>query len=719
MNAHPFSRRSFIKASVLAAGSGLVLAFGDDSLAAGAAAVADDKRALTLHYLRIHPDGSVVVISPVAELGQGTSTALPMVVADALDADWKLVRFELAGVAPEFRSPILRTQLTGASTGVSGFHDLYQQAGAAARTMLISAAAKAWKVAPSECATDSGRVLHKSSGRALGYGELASRAAAEPLPAPAVAAATAGTAPASGRKLEKTAVARLDIPAKVNGTAEYAIDIRLPGMLYATVTAAPSFGATRKSDARAAVLKQPGIKGVIDLPGAVAIVADRWWKARRALDTLAVQWHPGPGGQASDQSISAQLWRDLGGSDGVAVKTVGTPADSIRSADTVVSARYEVPFLAHATMEPMSCVARVGRGSCDIWVGSQRPDKARQVAAGLLGIPEQAVTIHPVLAGGGFGRRQESDFVAQAVQVAQAFPGRPVKLLWSREEDVQHDFYRPAGVSEMSAGLRGKEVLAFRHKQASPTILPRAFPDFMQAFDSVVTDNIFSMYAFPHQDGRWVRSETAVPTGMWRSVGASQTVFAIESFIDELAAKTGADPYQFRRRLLQHDPRALAVLDRLATLSGWNGHRDPKRAIGMAISHKNLDCLVAQSAEVSVEGGQVIVHRVCTVADPGRVVNPDTARSQLEGAAVWGLSAALFGKISIAEGRVQQSNFHDYRVVRLAETPLFATDIIESGAPFEGMGEGGAPGIAPAVCNAIFRLTGKRIRTLPIADQLT
>jgi CO/xanthine dehydrogenase Mo-binding subunit len=714
MNAHPFNRRSFLKASALAASGSLVLAFGADSLAAGPAAAANGKPALTLHYLRLHPDGSVVVISPVAELGQGTSTALPMVVADALDADWKLVRFELAGVAPEFRSPILRTQLTGASTGVSGFHDLYQQAGAAARTMLISAAAKAWKVPPSECATDTGRVLHKSSGRALGYGELASRAAAEPVPA----AASVSTAPASGRKLKKTVVARLDIPAKVNGTAQYAIDIRLPGMLYATVAASPTFGGTRKSDARAAVLKQPGIKGVIDLPGAVAVVADRWWKARRALDTLAVKWNTGSAGQASDQAISAQLWRDLGSSDGVPVKTVGTPADSIKAADAVVTARYEVPFLAHATMEPMSCVARVGRGSCDIWVGSQRPDKARQVAAGLLGIPEAAVTIHPVLAGGGFGRRQEADFVAQAVQVAQAFPGRPVKLLWSREEDVQHDYYRPAGVSEMSAGLRGKEVVAFRHKQASPTILPRAFPDFMQAFDSVVTDNIFSMYAFPHQDGRWVRSETAVPTGMWRSVGASQTVFAIESFVDELAAKTGADPYQFRRRLLQHDARALAVLDRLATLSGWNERRDPRRAIGMAISHKNLDCLVAQSAEVSVEGGQVIVHRVCTVADPGRVVNPDTARSQLEGAAVWGLSAALFGKISIAEGRVQQSNFHDYRVLRLAETPLFATDIIESGAPFEGMGEGGAPGIAPAVCNAIFRLTGKRIRTLPIAGQL-
>jgi CO/xanthine dehydrogenase Mo-binding subunit len=711
MNAPHFSRRSFLKASALASAGGFLLAFGDGALAA-ATNPANEKHALTLHYLRIHPDGSIVVISPVAEIGQGTSTALPMVVADALDADWQRVRFELAPVAPEFRSPILRTQLTGASTGVSGFHDLYQQAGATARTMLIAAAARTWQVGAEECSTDIGKVVHAKTGRTLAYGALASRAAAEPVPK------KPSQAPRSGRVLEKTAVRRLDIPAKVDGSAQFAIDVRFPDMLYATVAASPVFGEKPQGDARAEVLKQPGIKGVVDIPGGVAVVADRWWKARRALDTLSVKWSTGPANQVSDQSISAQLWRDLEGSEGVPVKTVGTPAAAMKSADAVVTTRFEVPFLAHATMEPMSCVAKVGRGTCDVWVGSQRPDKAREVAAKLLGIPEQAVTIHPVVAGGGFGRRQEYDFVAQAVQVAKAFPGRPVKLVWTREEDVQHDFYRPAGVSEMSAAIRGKEVVAFRHKQASPTILPRAFPDFMQEFDSVVTDNIFSMYAFPNQDGRWVRSETPVPTGMWRSVGASQTVFAIESFVDELAAKTGTDPYRFRRRLLQHDARALAVLDRLAEISGWNKPHDGKRAIGMAISHKNLDCLVAQSAEVSVDNGQVVVHRICTVADPGRVVNPDTARAQLEGAAIWGLSAALFGKISIAEGRVQQSNFHDYRVVRLAESPSFETDIIESGAPFEGMGEGGAPGVAPAVCNAIFRLTGKRIKTLPIADQL-
>ncbi|QBE66385.1 xanthine dehydrogenase family protein molybdopterin-binding subunit [Pseudoduganella lutea] len=706
MSTDQFSRRSFIKATAMLSAGAYMLAFSDGSTAA------DNKATLTLNYLRIAPDGIVTVISPVAEIGQGTSTALPMVVADALDADWQLVRFELAPVAPQFNSPILKTQLTGASTGVSGFHDLYRDAGATARTMLIAAAARQWKVPADECATDTGKVVHAKSGRSLPYGELASRAAVEPVPA------TTSKASRKGTNLVKTPVRRLDIPAKVNGTAQFAIDVRLPDMLYATVVASPVFGGTLVRDARADILKQKGIKGVYDLPDGVAIVADRWWTARRARDTLAAEWDAGKHAQLDDKSISAQFWRDLEGSGGVLVKSVGTPEQTIKAAKENVTARYEVPFLAHATMEPMSCVARVRGATCDVWVGSQRPDKAREVAASLLGLPPQAVTIHPVLGGGGFGRRQEADFVAQAVQVAKQFPGRPVKLVWTREEDTQHDYYRPAGVSEMSAGLNGKDVIAFRHKQATPTILPRTFPDFMGEFDSVVTDNIFSLYGFPHQDGRWVRSETPVPTGMWRSVGASQTVFAIESFVDELAAKTGTDPYQFRRRLLAADPRALAVLDRLAAISGWGKPLAGQRAIGLAISHKHLDCLVGQSAEVSVEDGQVVVHRICTVADPGKVINPDTARAQMEGAAIWGLSAALFGKISITGGRVQQSNFHDYRVVRLSESPAFTTEIIESGAPFEGMGEGGAPGIAPAVCNAIFQLTGKRIRTLPIADQL-
>lgn len=705
-------RRSFVKAAAALASAPYVLAFHGAAAGAAAGPAAVPNSALTLNYLRIDASGMVTVISPVAEIGQGTSTALPMVVADALDADWKQVRFELATVAPQFVSPILRTQLTGASTGVSGFHGPYQAAGATARTMLIEAAARSWKVPAAECATASGRVLHEKSGRALTYGQLAARAAALPLPA------ELSKAPRSGRVLARTPVQRLDIPAKVDGSAQFAIDVRLPDMLYATVAASPTFGGTPLRDARAAVLAQPGIRGVVDLPGGVGIVADRWWKARRALDTLAPQWQPGAAAAASDRSISAQFARDLGASEGVLVQAVGTPAAAIAAAQERFSAHYEVPFLAHATMEPMSCVARVGKDGCEIWAGSQRPDHARAVAARLLGIAEQAVAFHPVLGGGGFGRRQEADFVSQAVLLAKAFPGRPVKLVWTREEDTRHDYYRPAGVSEMSAGLNGKEVVAFRHKQATQTILPRVFPAVMGVFDSVVTDNIFSLYAFPHQDGRWVRSETPVPTGMWRSVGASHTVFAIESFVDELAARTGVDPFQFRRRLLQSDARALAVLDRLAAISGVDKPQSGKRAIGMAISHKRHDCLVGQTAEVSVEGGRVIVHRVCTVADPGRVVNPDTAKAQLEGAAIWGLSAALFGKISIKDGAVQESNFHDYRVVRLAETPQFTTEIIESGASIEGMGEGGTPGIAPAVCNAIFRLTGKRIRTLPIADQL-
>ena len=700
------SRRALLKASVVLAPSSLLLSFATDALAKGT------NPGLVIHYLRIDTDGNVIVTTPVAEIGQGTSTGLPMILAEALDADWTRVRFELASVAPEFVNPILRAQLTGASTGIAAFHDPYRDAGLIARTMLITAAAAIWKVPASECETQNGRVLVRKTGKSLSYGQLAVAASKQPVPKQVLPAQ-----PRTEARFVKKPIQRLDIPSKVDGSAKFTVDVRLPDMLYATVAASPVFGGRVARDQRAEVLKLAGVRGVVDLPGAVAIVADRWWIARKALDVIAIEWAAGENDKVSDETISTQLWNDLSTKKGVVVKAAGNAAEVLKSSDTLV-ARYEVPFLAHTTMEPMSCVAKVDRTTCDVWVGSQLPDRARQFAAKLTGLPEESVTIHSMLAGGGFGRRQEPDFVSQAVLVAKNFPGRPVKLIWTREEDVQHDYYRPAGVSELSGTISGKSLVAIRHRQATPTILPRMYPAFMGEFDSVVTDAIWPMYDVPNMEAYWVRSETHVPTGMWRSVGASQTVFALESFVDELAHKAGVDPYQFRRQMLQHDPRALAALDRLAKLCGWSNPPAAGRAIGMAISHKNLDCLVAQSAEVSLVDGKVVVHKICTVADPGRFINPDTTRAQLEGAAIWGLSSTLNGKISIKDGRVQESNFFDYTVVRLAESPAFQTEILESGAPIEGVGEGGSPGVAPAVCNAVFRLTGKRIRRLPIGDQL-
>ena len=706
MNSLTPSRRSFLKTSAAIGASAFVFPFATQAFPQGKG------ESFVSNFLRIDRDGGIVIVTPVAEVGQGTSTALPMILAEALDADWTKVRFELASVGKEYGNPTLGgMQLTGASTGVSAFHDPLQNAGAVARTMLILAAAKIWNVSPEACSTQNGRVLLGKTKKILTYGELASAAAEQPVPKVVAPLAS------SKNRFVGNPIPRLDIPGKVDGSATFAVDVRLPGMLYATVAACPTFGGELLRDTRPEVLKQKGVRGVVDLPGAVAVVADRWWIARRALDSLKAEWAPSQNDQVNDESISTQLWGDLQSKVGVVVKTAGTPDAALLTSQTVVTAQYEVPFLAHATMEPMSCVARVNSASCDVWVGSQLPDKARAVAAEVAGLSETSVTIHTLIAGGGFGRRQEADFVAQAVLVAKNFPGQPVKLIWSREEDIQHDFYRPAGVSELTAGVTGKDVLVFKHKQASQTILPRMYPAFMQAFDSVVTDAIFALYDFPNQEARWVRSETHVPAGMWRSVGASQTVFAIESFIDEIAAKTGEDPYQFRRDRLRANAKALRVLDRLAEISGYNLHAGGTRAIGLGISHKNLDCLVAQAAEVSLESGRVVVHRIWTVADPGQIINPDTAKAQLEGAAIWGLSAALYGKISIGQGRVQESNFDTYQVVRLADTPTFVTELLLSGGPFEGIGEGGAPNVAPAVCNALFRLTGKRIRRLPIAKQ--
>jgi CO/xanthine dehydrogenase Mo-binding subunit len=707
MTSLPTNRRSFLMASAaIVAANAFVLPF---------ARGAGDTKAINpfqVDYLRIDSDGAVSVVSPVAELGQGTTTALAMILGDGLDADWSTIRFELSNVAPQYRNPTFGMQLTGASTGVSGFHEIFELAGATARTMLISAAAKKWSVSPDQCDTSQGRVVLKSGGKSLTYGELAAAAANEDVPLSPVARP-------AGRFVGKK-VARLDVPAKVDGSAKYAIDVRLPGMLYATVIMAPVFGATPAKYDRAKVMQRKGVHSLVDLPDGIAIVADRWWTAHSATEDLDIKWATTSNDKASDETISAQLWRELKEKKGVLAQSAGKPDEILGSARGVMTRKYEVPFLAHTTMEPMACVARVDGSSCEVWFASQRPDFAREVVAKYLNFPEAAVTIHPVLGGGGFGRRQEPDVVLQAVTIAKSLSGRPVKLLWPREEDVQHDYYRPAGVSELSAVVQGRNVEALRHRQACPSVLPRTFPavSAIVPYDVSVADGVFSLYSFPNQDAWWVRSETHVPAGMWRTVGASQTIFAIESFMDELAAETGQDPFLFRRERLKNDPRALAAFERLGEICDWSSVSSKSRAVGLAISHKNDDCLVAQAAEVAMEKGKLRVKKIWSVVDPGKVFAPDIARAQIEGAAIWALTAALYGKITIADGRVQEGNFDSYEMVRLDETPEFMTEFIESGAKVEGMGEGGGPGVAPAVCNALFKLTGKRIRKLPIAPQL-
>ncbi|PSJ43413.1 xanthine dehydrogenase family protein molybdopterin-binding subunit [Allosphingosinicella deserti] len=662
-------------------------------------------------FLKITEEDEIIIISPLAEIGQGTSTALSMVLGDTLDADWSRIRVELASVDPAYNSPILFQQLTGASTGTSGFNGPFRKAGAIARTMLLQAASRRWKVPVERLRTETGRVIGPRAGMDSRYGQLATAIARLPVPDTLIERTD------DRPRFEGSARTRLDLPSKVDGSARYAVDIRLPGMLYAAVTSAPVFGGTLKSDRRAEVLRRKGVRGVVDLPNGIAIVADRWWTARTALDALEPAWAETPHDAVDDKAIFAQFEKDFAAQPGVTVETRGDPRGMLAKAQEVMTGRFEVPFLAHATMEPMSCVARAENGRGEIWIGSQHPANARAAAARVLGVPDGRVDYHPLVAGGGFGRRQETDVVQQAMIVAKQFAPRPVKLIWTREEDVSHDFYRPAGISEIRIGFTGDRIDAYSHRQVTPSILPRMYPVAMKAFDSVVTDAVVPPYEFEHVDARWVRSETHVPVGMWRSVGASQTVFAIESFIDEVAAAMGVDELALRRKLLANTPRALAALDKLVEISGWPGPTASGSAIGIGISHKWQDCLVAQSAQVAIRDGRYVVERICTVADPGKAVNRDAVVAQMEGAAIWGLSSALFGQISIANGRVQESNFNDYRVVRLSETPILDTVILEGGDPIEGTGEGGSPNVAPAICNAIFKLTGKRIRRLPILDQ--
>jgi CO/xanthine dehydrogenase Mo-binding subunit len=677
--------------------------------AAPAASARSEPDVLTEYLLQITPEDEIIITSPVAEIGQGTATAYAMLVGDALDADWSKIRIELAPVGEKYYNPRFFSQLTGASTGTSAFHESFTKAGTTARTVLIRAAARRWGLDPSKLRTETGHVVGPGEGQRMRFGELT--ALASRLPAPKTLLVRTDTRPRFAAKR----MIRLDLPVKVDGSAQYAIDLKLPDMLNAAIVAAPVFGSKLVSDRRGEVMKLKGVAGVVDLSDGIAVVADRWWTARRALELIEPMWAETLQDRVSDADISAQFDRDLTSEPGVVADKVGLGMAALKAADKVLTRRYEVPFLAHTTMEPMSCVALVSGGKCDFWMGSQHPQNARDAIAKLLGMPADAVTYHPMIAGGGFGRRQETDVAQQAALIAKQFEGRPIKLIWTREEDVRHDFYRPAGVSELSAGIRAGKFDTYYHKQATPSILPRMYPVVMGAYDIVVTDAIQSPYTFRNREARWVRSETHVPTGMWRSVGASHTVFAIESFIDEVAHELNIDPLAVRRDLLHQSPRALAVLNRVAELSRWPGGGD-KSALGMAISHKRDDCLTAQVAEVAVQDGQLAIKNLWTVADPGRAVNRDAVIAQLEGAAVWGLTSALYGQISIQAGAVQESNFHDYRMLRLSEAPAFHTEIIEGGE-IEGTGEGGSPNVAPAVCNAIFRLTGKRIRKLPIMDQ--
>ncbi len=702
------SRRQFLSASA-ALGGGLLIGFRTGP-SIGAAAATFTPNA----FIRIASDGQITLTMPYVEMGQGTYTSIPMLIAEELEVDLKQVRLEHAPPNEKlYANPLLGVQATGNSNAIRGSWQSLRQAGATARTLLVSAAAKRWNVDPASCRARSGEVRHAPSGRRLKYGELAADAARLPVPESVVLKRS------ENFKLIGTPAKRLDTPSKVNGSAVYGIDVRPPGVKIATLAQSPVFGGRVKSvdDAKAKAVK--GVRQIVRLDDAVAVVADHMGAAKKGLAALVIEWDDGPHAKLDTQQIADGLEKATL-NPGAVAQNVGNIDSAMANAVTKVEATYQVPFLAHATMEPMNCTVHVRKDGCEVWVGSQALARAQATAAKTTGLPLDKVVVHNHLIGGGFGRRLEIDGVTRAVQIAMQVEG-PVKVVWTREEDIQHDMYRPSFFDRLSAGLDAKGMpVAWNNRFAGSSIIARWLPPaFNNGLDPDTTEGAIDLvYALPNMHVEYVRVEPpGIPTAFWRSVGPSHNVFVTESFVDELAAAAKQDPVAYRRALLDKAPRAKAVLELAAQKAGW-GKPLPK-GVGRGVSVQFVFATyLAQVAEVEVSrDGAVRVRRVVCAVDCGTVVNPDTVRAQIQSAVIFGLTAALRGEITLKGGRVEQSNFHDYPMLRMNETPAIEVHIVKSVESPGGMGEAGTSAIAPALTNAIFAATGKRIRRLPVANQ--
>lgn len=644
-------------------------------------------------WIEIRPDGAVTIWTGRSEMGQGVKTAMPMIIAEELEADWTRVQVLQADADPAYGD-----QFTVGSRSVrSGFEPL-RRAGAAARELLIGAAALTWNVPREACRARNSMVEHAPTGRRLGYGELAALAATLPVPA------DPPLKPSSEFRILGTRVPRVDTPDKVDGAAVFGLDVRVPGMVYAAVARCPVFGGRVKSFDPAPALAVPGVQRVLQISSGVAVVADRTWAAFQGKQALKIEWDEGKVAQWSSDGI----WRAFAAAaerSGEVVRAVGDVEAGLKAAARSVEATYLAPYLAHACMEPMNCTAHVRGNACEIWAPTQNPQGIARAAAQLTGLSLAAVTVHVTYLGGGFGRRGgPMDYATEAVELAKQIAA-PVQVVWTREDDMQNAVYRPATYNVLRAGLDARGApLAWSHRLVGPEggsfLLTRGADELI--------------YPVPHFRLERLTEDVGVPIAPWRGVGPSQNGWVVESFVDELAHAAGKDPYAYRRELVAGHPRLVQVLDLAAERAGWSSAPPAGRSRGIALWQFG-DTFLAQVAEVSVAtDGAVRVHRVVCAIDCGVVVNPAGLEAQVQSAIIYGLTAALYGEITIDRGRVAQSNFTDYRMLSLAECPEIEVHLVRSDAAPGGVGEAGLPPIAPAVCNAIFAGTGKRVRKLPI-----
>lgn len=709
------SRRGFLKTGAVL-GGGLVL--GCHIPVSGLlreAAAAEAPPYAPNAFIRIGADDTVTLIINKSEMGQGVYTSLPMLIAEELECDWQKVVVEASPVASIYDHTTFGSMVTGGSTSVRTEWERLSRAGAAAREMLIAAAAARWQVEPASCRAENGRVLHQS-GKSLSYGELAEAAAKLPVPAEIRLKSP------DRYKILGKARPRLDSPAKIDGTARFGLDVQLPGMLTAVIARPPVFGGRAvsvKSDKAKAV---PGVQQVVQVPSGVAVVATGFWSAQKGREALEVVWDDGAGAALSTAGMREEFAK-LAQTAGAVARREGEPEQALATAARQLAAEYEVPYLAHATMEPLNCVVDLRESSCDIWTGTQMQTGDRSAAAGVVGLAPEQVRIHTTFLGGGFGRRAnpQSDFVVEAVHVAKAVK-QPVKVVWSREDDTRGGYYRPMWYDRLTAGLDAEgKLVAWRHTIVGQSIMagtPFEAAMVKEGIDETSVEGASDIpYAIPNLLVDLHSPKNVVPVLWWRSVGHSHTAFVVESFLDEAAHAADQDPFEFRRALLADKPRHRGALELAAQKAGWGKALPAGHGRGIAV-HESFGSFIAQVAEVSVgPQGQVRVHRVICAIDCGRIVNPDTIAAQMESGIVFGLSAALHGAITLKNGRVEQGNFDDYPLLRIDAMPEVEVHIVPSEEAPGGVGEPGVPPIAPAVANAVFAATGARLRRLPITPE--